>query len=269
MLKKTSPFQDGTVANCTVFCQLVAQCLCASANAHPRERPRPSFATVARSLLTSLSTRAVFPGDALEELWDKTGAAECPLILPEWSIHDRLRILTLAFETFGATRVAVGSKASMALVASGRSTNWNTTGLVLQSGHSHTICSAFYEGMEVAMPPGERSSRCATTCVVCAAYTINPHERGLAGCVHVEPSLHLRCPPLCCMVLQTTGQTVIATLLVVSCPRRRRTFLDSTTSASLRSSARACLSILGRCTGTELPAAVQQRPRCVNCSTET
>ncbi len=46
-------------------------------------------------------------GDALEELWAKTPAKECPVLLAEWAKCDRLRLLTLAFETFGASQVGV------------------------------------------------------------------------------------------------------------------------------------------------------------------
>ena len=95
-----------------------------------------------------------YSGDALEELWDKTGAKECSVIVPEWAVSDRLRVLTLAFETFGVTRIAVTSKASFALLAAGRITDWSNTGIVVHSGNSQTVATAVYEGMEVMFPTG-------------------------------------------------------------------------------------------------------------------
>ena len=78
------------------------------------------------------------------------------MIIADWALHDRLRVLTLAFETFEAARVAVATKASFAMLgAAVASNNWNNTGLVVHSGSARTVCTAMYEGMEVAMPPGQ------------------------------------------------------------------------------------------------------------------
>ncbi len=85
------------------------------------------------------------------------------MLLAEWAAYDRLRMLTLAFETFSVSSVALVNKAALSMLGAGPCNGWARSGLVLQSGHNETRCTAYYEGMQVAAAAGKKGNRC-TSC---------------------------------------------------------------------------------------------------------
>jgi hypothetical protein len=112
---------------------------------------------------------SVVDWDALDELWEKADVSGSAVLVCEWRDRNREACAAAALGKFGASAVAFVDKLALALLGSGD----GRTGVVLKSGHTETICSAFYEGLEV----GYAVQR---TQAVCGA-VIHNHLRAVLG----------------------------------------------------------------------------------------